>query len=282
MRAEVCRNETGAMSTHAIGSEEAELTMVTSLDGTSIAVRKRGAGPPLVLVHGTTSNHLSFRYVQPLFEEHFTVYAIDRRGRGDSGDGPEYAIEREFEDLAAVVDAIGEPADVLGHSFGATCALGVAPLTRNLRKLVLYEPSPGFSVVLSSAIERIEELIRRGENEAAITWMFRDVVAASEEELEQVKALPTWPMRVAAAHTVPREFRAEEGYQPDPRQFRSVTAPTLLVLGSESPAWAQQGIDAARSVLPHAVITILPGQGHMATVTGPELFATEVLRFLQA
>lgn len=89
-------------------------------------------------------------------------------------------------------------------------------------------------------------------------------------------------MRVAAAHTVPRELRSEEGYRPDPEQFRSVTAPALLVLGSESPGWAYQGTEVVRSVLPDARVTVLPEQGHLAIMTAPELFTTEVLRFLQA
>lgn len=259
-----------------------EVGHVLSTDGIAIAYWRGGAGPPLVLVHGTTGNHLSFRFVQPLLEEHFTVYAIDRRGRGESGDTAEYAIEREFEDLATLVDSLGEPANLLGHSYGATCALGAAPLARNLRKLVLYEPAPGIPSVPTSSIERMEELIRRGERDQAMTIMFREVLEVSEEELEQFRASPTWPMRVAAAHTVPREFRAEEGYRPDPEQFRPVTAPALLVLGSESPVWAHQGTELARAVLPDARVTILPEQGHLAIMTAPELFTTEVVRFLQA
>jgi pimeloyl-ACP methyl ester carboxylesterase len=270
------------MSTQLNTTGEAERLTVTSRDGTPIAVWMRGAGPPLVLVHGTSTNHLNFRFVQPLLEEHFTVYAIDRRGRDESGDAPEYAIEREFEDLATVVDSVGEPSNLLGHSYGATCALGAAPLACNLHKLVLYEPVPGIPVVPTSTMEWIEELIRRGEREQAITCMFRDVLELSEEEVEQFRALPTWPMRIAAAHTVPRERRAEEGHRPDPEQFRSVGAPALLVLGSETIGCARQGTEVARSVLPDTRLAVLPGQGHMAMTSAPELFTTEVLCFLQA
>src|SRR5918998_6394003 len=113
---------------------------VTSEDGTRIAGWRSGEGPPLVLVHGTAADHSRWKPVLPAFEERFTVYAVDRRGRGDSGDAEDYAIEREFEDVAAVVDTIGEPANLLGHSYGALCALEAALLTPNVRKLVLYEP----------------------------------------------------------------------------------------------------------------------------------------------
>jgi pimeloyl-ACP methyl ester carboxylesterase len=251
-----------------------------SSDGTRIAYWRGGSGPPLVLVHGATANHLRFRTIQPLLEEHFTVYAIDRRGRGESGDAPEYAIEREFEDLATVVDSLDEPASLLGHSYGATCALGAARLASNLRKMVLYEPAPGIPTAPASVIERMEEQIRRGEREQALTTMFRDFIASSEEEFEVIKASPMWPMRVAAAHTIPREARAEEEYRLDAAQFQRVTTPSLLLLGSESPEWARLGAERVCAVLPDARIVVLPGQGHVAIDTAPELFVSEVVRFL--
>jgi len=113
---------------------------VTSVDGTPIVYWRSGEGPPLVLVHGASADHSRWTPVLPAFEQRFTVYAVDRRGRGGSGDSDDYTIEREFEDVAAVVDSLGEPANLLGHSYGALCALEAALLTRNVRKLVLYEP----------------------------------------------------------------------------------------------------------------------------------------------
>ena len=101
---------------------DAAVEHVTSADGTHIAYVKAGYGPPLVLVHGTAAAHWSFRFLVPLLIERFTVYTVDRRGRGESGDAAEYAIEREFADVVAVVDSIAEPASVFGHSFGATLA----------------------------------------------------------------------------------------------------------------------------------------------------------------
>jgi pimeloyl-ACP methyl ester carboxylesterase len=101
---------------------------VTSRDGTPIAYERGGEGPPLVLVHGTTSDHLTWEPVLPELQKHFTVYAIDRRGRGESGNGggAGYDIEREFEDVVAVIDSIDGPADLFGHSYGAICALEAA------------------------------------------------------------------------------------------------------------------------------------------------------------
>src|SRR5918994_4256030 len=103
---------------------------VTSLDGTPIAYWRSGEGPPLVLVHGTSADHSRWAPVLPAFEERFTVYAVDRRGRGESGDSEDYSIEREFEDVAAVVDSIEAPVNLLGHSYGAVCSLEAALITR--------------------------------------------------------------------------------------------------------------------------------------------------------
>ncbi len=114
-----------------------------SKDGTPIACWRSGNGSPLILVHGASTDHTSFRFLTPLLEQQFTIYSIDRRGRGESGDSGEYSIECEFEDLAAVIDSIGEPVDVFGHSYGASISLGASLITQNLRKLILYEPSPG-------------------------------------------------------------------------------------------------------------------------------------------
>ena len=100
----------------------------------AIAYRRSGEGPPLVLVHGTAADHSRWRPVLPALEERFTVHAIDRRGRGGSGDSDGYAVEREFEDIAAMVDSLGESVNVLGHSYGGLLALEAALLTRNVRQ----------------------------------------------------------------------------------------------------------------------------------------------------
>jgi len=143
-----------------------------SPDGTPIAYHRRGSGPPLVLVHGTgAANALAWTAVLPALEEHFTIYAVDRRGRGDSGDSVPYAIEREFEDIAAVVDATGEPANLLGHSFGALCALEAALRTRMVRRLVLYEPEihpPAAAPFPGEHIQLLAALLAAGDREGVL------------------------------------------------------------------------------------------------------------------
>ena len=113
---------------------------VVSADGTAIAVWRSGAGPPLVLVHGTVADHGRWAPVLPAFEAQFTILNLDRRGRGQSGDAPEYSLEREYEDLVAVIESLDDDVYVLGHSYGGVCALEAALRTDRILKLVLYEP----------------------------------------------------------------------------------------------------------------------------------------------
>lgn len=131
----------------------------------------------------------------------------------------------------------------------------------------------------SEVLERIEDFVARDEREEAIVHAFR-AFGMTPEELEQMRASPTWSVRVAAAHTVTREVRAEEAYRVDPRRFGDLAAPVLLLLGEESPEWAREGTERIRAILPDARVAILRGQGHVAIMTAPELVADEVARFL--
>jgi pimeloyl-ACP methyl ester carboxylesterase len=119
------------------------------------------------------------------------VYAVDRRGRGGSGEAPVYAIDREFEDIAAVVDAISEPSFLLGHSYGAVCSLEASLLTRGVRKLVLYEPPIRTTGSLhpQGTVERLQALLDAGDNDGVVSMFFREVVRAPDEELRMLRSL---------------------------------------------------------------------------------------------
>jgi pimeloyl-ACP methyl ester carboxylesterase len=254
-----------------------------SKDGTPVAFERDGAGPPLVLVHGTTGTGKRWTPVLPLLAARFTVYCVDRTGRGGSGEHPQYSLEREFEDVAAVVDAIGEPAHLLGHSFGAICALEAALRTGRLRKLVLYEPpmpTPEAQVFPPGSIERMQALLDAGEREAVLTVFFREVNGMPPAEFDKFRASPAWPARVALAHTLPREMRAVESYRFDARRFEQLRVPTLLLLGGESPSYFRAAIEAIEQALPDARTGELAGQRHVAMDTAPQLFADAVLAFL--
>jgi pimeloyl-ACP methyl ester carboxylesterase len=264
--------------------QEGTVMEATSVDGTRIAFWKSGSGPPLVLVHGTTADHTRWSGVLPELERHFTVYALDRRGRGGSGDAPVYAIEREFEDVAAVVEAIGEPVFVLGHSYGGICALEASLFTDRIRRLVLYEPPIPTDVPLYPAgvSDRIQALVDAGDPEAGLELFFREVVLMPDSELEAYRRLPAWSVRVTLAPTVPREMAVDRGYAFRAERFASSSVPTLLLLGGDSPPPFRQAIEVLDAGLPNGRVVVLPGQRHVAMDSAPEMFLAEVIAFLGA
>jgi len=258
------------------------MATITSQDGTRIAYSRSGSGPPLVLVHGTTADRTRWARLLPELEPHFTVYAIDRRGRGGSGDAAEYDIAREFEDVAAVIEAIGEPVFLLGHSYGAICSLEASLLTDKVRRLILYEPPIpiGEPVYPSGVPDQIQALVEAGDREAALEVFFREVVRMPEREFEVYRMLPAWKARITLAPTIPRELVIEKSYSFRPERFARFSIPTLLLLGGESPSVFRQVVDMLGAALPTSRITVMPGQQHVAMDTAPELFLREVLGFL--
>jgi pimeloyl-ACP methyl ester carboxylesterase len=255
---------------------------VQSKDGTLIAFERSGSGPPLVLVHGTTADHTRWASVLPGFEKNFTVYAVDRRGRGESGDSPDYSIEREYEDIAAVANSIQGPVNLLGHSYGALCCLEAALQVTNLRRLVLYEPAMSVDMPIYPPGARawIETLLDAGDNEEALDVFFREVVGMPENDVAILRYEPSWAARLEAAHTIPREF-ADADYMFDPARFANLAVPTLLLLGGDSPEYSRRATRAVHAALRASRIIVMPGQKHIAMSTAPDLFVRRVTGFLQ-
>lgn len=262
--------------------EEPDMNYATSNDGTTIGYERKGAGPPLLLVHGTTADHRRWAHVSPKFEQHFTVYAMDRRGRGESTDTPEYDIMREAEDVAVVIEAIGEPVFILGHSYGALCILEAALLTDKVRRMILYEPPipTGLPFYPTGVPDRMESLIENGELEAALEVFMREVVKMPQHELNVYRQLPMWKGRIQLAPTIPRELAVDRTYSFDPAKFAGLRVPVLLLLGGDSPPLFRQATETVHSALPNSTLTLLPGQQHIAMDTNPDLFVSEVLKFL--
>jgi pimeloyl-ACP methyl ester carboxylesterase len=266
-------------------TSEQVLEKAISRDGTPIAMWRSGEGPPLVLIHGTTADHTRWNTVRAGLEGHATLFAMDRRGRGASGDGEGYRIENEFEDVAAVVDAVAHhargPVDVLGHSYGALCALGAVEMTTNIRRLALYEPPviPG-DAFPPGLMQRLEALLAEGRREDVILTFFREVVRVPESQLAALRALPAWPARVDAAHTIPREEQGTMSFQFDRERLASLQTPTLLLDGSESPEFLRRSTAALAAVLPNVEVALLAGQQHAAMDTAPQLFTEFVVGYL--
>jgi pimeloyl-ACP methyl ester carboxylesterase len=271
------------------GAGAAPDRLVLSADGTPIAVFTSGVGPPLVLVHGTTADHTTWRAAGPLLAGTFTVHAIDRRGRGASGDGPgPYAIEREYEDLAAVAGALaaetGGPVDVVGHSYGGRCALGAALLTASIGRIVVYEsaPSPaeGGGYRPSGVERRIRDLIESDRRDAALETFFREIVRMPEPDLAAYRADPVWPVRVAAVHTSLRELEGEASPAASLEALGGVRQPVLQVLGGDSSPVFHEATVALDARLANGRVVVIDGARHAAHHTHVDAFVDSIRAFL--
>jgi pimeloyl-ACP methyl ester carboxylesterase len=238
------------------------------------------------MIHGTTVDRTRWGGVVGKLAEYFTLCLVDRRGRGDSGDGPSYRIEREFEDVVAVVESQAEPAFVFGHSYGAICSLEAARMTPRIAKLLLYEPPlplPGQSrIVISALVERLERFLAAGDRDAIVTTFMREVIRLSDDEIDSMRKTSTWAVRLRAAHTIPREMATANHYQFAPEAFADLRVPTLFVLGSRSPVFLQAATRMASEAIAGSKVEELRGHGHAGMSTGPTVFLEKVLPFLLA
>ena len=275
-----------------------------SADGTPIAVFEvlpeataPGAGaaavspagrPPLLLVHGATADHTTWRAVGPRFAASRRVFAMDRRGRGASGDGPAYAIEREYEDVAAAAEALARRAgsqavDIAGHSYGGRCALGASLHTSALRRVVVYEGAPvpaGMTYRPPGLVDAVRAALDRGDGEAALTTFLAGIVGMSEAGLDAYRRDPVWPARVRAAHTILREIEAEAGPEASIEDLGRATVPVLLILGSISRSPFRIGTEALAARLADATVVTIDGAAHAAHHTHPGEFVAVVESFL--
>jgi pimeloyl-ACP methyl ester carboxylesterase len=257
---------------------------VTSIDGTSIAFWRSGQGPALLLVHGAIADHTTtWRFVLPELEKYFTVYAMDRRGRGGSGDHRTYRLQREAQDVAAILRSIDGPVSVLGHSYGALCAIEASLLVGRLDRLILYEGVPlrGAEIFRPGVIDALEGQLARGDVEDMLLAMLRDVVELPPHDIDLLRQQPeSWNTRLRNAPTIPRELRSEAEYVFAPERFSEMQTPTLLLVGEESHEREMRNAAGVARSLPQARVVTLPGQRHIAMYSAPELFADTVISFL--
>jgi len=271
----------------------------TSMDGASIGCVVEGVGPPLLIVHGTGDTQRGWRRLVPLLAPHFTLYLMDRRGRGVSGDRESYALQREWEDVAAVIDAIplesaadnSAPAgvnagvNVFAHSFGAMCALEGARLARRTGRMVIYEPSVNRNTgnpKREFAIDEMARLIALGDRDAVVSIHLRNIINVSEDMLEKQRAQPeAWAARLSMAHTMPRELQALKHYQFDAGRFAGLGVPITFLLGAKSVGHAPGTAQSLVEAVPGARMVTLEGQGHFAMLTAPELLANAIIAALK-
>jgi pimeloyl-ACP methyl ester carboxylesterase len=221
---------------------------VRSADGTVIAFDRAGTGTPVIFVVGAFNERATAAPIAKLLEPHFTTYTYDRRGRGDSGDTLPYSIDREVDDLAALIEAAGGSAALFGYSSGAVLALKAAARGLAVGKLALYEPPYQVDEVASQPpsdiAARLDALVSAGRRADAVQLFQAEVIGIPPQVIDQIRQTPYWPALEATAHTLVYEVTITRDATLVP-ELGSITAPTLVLSGAESSPWLR---GAARSV----------------------------------
>ncbi len=242
------------------------MNTVTSNDGTSIAFVRSGEGPALILVCGGSVDRSSNAPLAELLAKNYTVYNYDRRGRGDSGDTPPYAVEREIEDIAAVVDAAGGSAYLYGTSSGAALSLIAAgALPTKITRLALWEPP----YILDESrrpppdtARTYTELVAQGRRGDAAEYFMAKVVGLPPEFVAQARQAPWWAQQEALAHTLAYDATIMDDYSLPVERAAAVATPTIVLAGSASFPFMIETARALAEVMPDAQVRTLEGQSH--------------------
>ncbi|HEX2088972.1 MAG TPA: alpha/beta hydrolase [Actinomycetota bacterium] len=236
-----------------------------SRDGTTIAFDRLGEGSPIVLVTGGSVDRSSNAPLADALAQRFAVYNYDRRGRGDSGDTPPYAVEREVEDIEAVIAAAGGSPYLYGTSSGAALALEATARGLPVKKLVLWEPpyilDPNMRPP-SDQVERYNEFVSEGRRGDAVEYFMTKVVRMPGEFVAQARSQPWWASQEALAHTLAYDATIMGDYSLPTKAAASVNVPTLVVAGGADMPWMRDTARALADVLPKGSVRLLDGQGH--------------------
>lgn len=249
---------------------ETMTSTVTSKDGTSIAYDKIGHGPAVILVAGAlcSRSFWSGPELAKLLARSFTVYNYDRRGRGDSGDTIPYALEREIEDIEALIDEAGGSAYLYGHSSGAALALeATLRLGNQVKKLAMYEAPYNDDAEAQRAwkeyIKQLTEALAANRRGDAVA-LFMELVGTPTDQIEAMRHAPVWPTFEAIAPTLAYDHSAIMGADASVPTARAamITVPTLVMSGGASFAFMHDTAQALGKAIPHAHVRTLEGQTH--------------------
>jgi pimeloyl-ACP methyl ester carboxylesterase len=264
----------------------AETQTTTSADGTAIAYERIGQGPPVIIVGGAWAGRHSDAAIAELLAAEFAVHTYDRRGRGNSGDTLPYAVEREIEDLEAVIEAAGGSASLFGLSSGGALAIETAASGAPVSKLAVYEVpyivDDSRPPLDADYVPHLEELVASGKRREAFAYFMTEAVGMPSEMVEPMLLSPMVEAMEPIAHTVAYDGRVMLGGsmngEPLPTRWtRSVTVPALVMDGGNSPTWLHSAARALVSVLPDVEYRTLEGQDHNVA---PEAVAPVLAEFL--
>ena len=259
---------------------------ITSKDGTRIAYEQSGQGPAVVIVGGILGDHFQQTGLAHLLTEHFTVYNFDRRGRGESGFTPPYAVEREVEDIAAMLDAADGSAFVYGTSGCGALSLEAAArgLSSRMKKLAVWEPpyivDDSRPPIPQDYLQQLSRMLREGRRGDMLEYFFTQAVGMPTEFVAAMRQSPFWPAQEAFAPTLVNEaiLMGNGTFALPKERFAKVTVETLVIDGGTTP-WLSHAADAVAHVLPNARRYTIAGQPHNVA---DEAMAHVLIEFFQA
>lgn len=245
------------------------MSTVVSADGTVIDYDTYGEGPAVVLVGGMTQfralDERTTLIARQLADKGYTVVDYDRRGRGRSGDTRPWALDREVEDLGALIRAVGGSAAVYSSSSGATIALPAAAAGLGITALALYEPPFFGNDQQAGHVERLRSLVADGDHDGALRYNFTSVLGMPEDAVAGMARMPMWPLMVSIAPTLVYDMAAVRDVNADTdwrSRWASVTVPAIVYSGDRTFPGMPEAADATAAALPNARREVLPGQDH--------------------
>ena len=260
------------------------LETVTSADGTAIALERKGEGPPVILIGGAFNDRTTVAGLASVLAPTFTAVTYDRRGRGDSGDSDTYAVEREIEDIAALIGLVGAPVKAFGHSSGGNLAIEAVAAGLAIDRLAVYEPS----YVVESAgprpgadlADRLTTLISQDRRDDAVTLFMTEAVGVPAEMVQGMRANPQmWGWFTNLAHTLPYDVTVSgPGCVLPADRLGAIEIPTLAIAGSLSPERSTAPVRAVADAIPGARHILLEGQDH-GVLNQPEALRAVLTEF---
>lgn len=236
-----------------------------SRDGTTIAYQKAGEGPPIVLLNGSFRDHTIFDALVPELAPHCTTYVYDRRGRGASGDSPEYAVQREVEDLEAVIREAGGSAVVFAGSSGANLALEAAFAGAPITKLALHEPFfrvEGFPRPPWNFAKTLSVLLAEDRREEAVEYFLGSFLGFTPDTVAEWRKGPIWAMNEANAHTLAYDTAICGDCSVPADRLAEYRTETVVLNSDGTSAWLRAAAQATAAALPNGRGLELPGSWH--------------------
>jgi len=257
---------------------------VTSADGTELAVDTAGSGPAVILLGGAFNDRSTVAGLAGVLAPSCTVHWYDRRGRGDSGDTPPYAVEREFEDLAAVIAYAGGHAHVFGHSSGAVLALEATARGVAVDRLVAYEPPYVVSDREPSGVDlldRMTALLAAGRRGDAVALFLTESAGVPAPVVESMQGSPDWGWMETFADSLPQDVAlCGPGQALPAERLARIGVPTLVLDGGESPEWMRAAARAVAAAVPGARSETVDGEDH-GVLRNPEALVPVLTGFLR-